>query len=214
MRGNTKETVVRSVSRALEILEFIIQSNETPSFTKIQRATNIPKSSLSNLLRELVNNHYIQYNKQQKGYCPGVRFVSVSLRGLRKSVTYTAVREYVQQLSEQMKETAYAVDRTEDKAVYFVQRAVPGKVAMERITHEGDDSYAVIRRSAAYGVILHRLHDTKSIICIEAPIVDFSEGIVLMVGVCIYAKHYSFLELLHLVRNIKQIAGTICREFA
>ena len=84
MNEERTKTIVRSVARALDIVYFIANADQAPSFTAIQKATGIPKSSLSNLLKELVYQEYIEYDSIQKGYCAGRNLIVLSATIINK----------------------------------------------------------------------------------------------------------------------------------
>ena len=73
MNEEGTKMIVRSVSRALDIIDFIANAEHAPSFNM-----GIPKSSLSNLLKELSCKEYIEYDAEQKGYCVGRKLIILS----------------------------------------------------------------------------------------------------------------------------------------
>ena len=78
MSGNP--VIVKSASRVLEILEFVVAHNaKRPTFTDILNRFSIPKSSLSYLLQELVNQKYINYDLTSRSYYPGLKLIQLSL---------------------------------------------------------------------------------------------------------------------------------------
>ena len=74
--GNS--TIVRSAARALDVLEIVVQAEKAPTFTMIQKASGIPKSSLSYLMQELVQKRYVQYDPEVKVYYPGLALLALS----------------------------------------------------------------------------------------------------------------------------------------
>ena len=62
---------VKSAARALDVMEFVVQSAEPPSFAAIAAALHVPKSSLSNLLATLVDRNYLIQSDTRGGYRPG-----------------------------------------------------------------------------------------------------------------------------------------------
>lgn len=78
MNEEGTKMIVRSVSRALDIIDFIANAEHAPSFMALQRNMGIPKSSLSNLLKELSCKEYIEYDAEQKGYCVGRKLTILS----------------------------------------------------------------------------------------------------------------------------------------
>lgn len=84
MNGEGTKTIVRSVARALDIVYFIANADQAPSFTAIQKETGIPKSSLSNLLKELVYREYIEYDSVHKGDRAGRTLIVLSATIINK----------------------------------------------------------------------------------------------------------------------------------
>ena len=84
MDGEGMKTIVRSVARALDIIDFIANADQAPSFTTIQQEMGIPKSSLSNLLKELVYKEYIEYDSIHKGYCVSRKLIVLSATIINK----------------------------------------------------------------------------------------------------------------------------------
>ncbi len=78
MEEQKNRTIIRSVSRALNIIHFIAYAECAPSFMMIQRKTGIPKSSLSNLLKELSCEEYIVYDAKKKTYSVGRKLIVLS----------------------------------------------------------------------------------------------------------------------------------------
>ncbi len=74
--GNS--TIVRSAARALDVLEIVVQAEKAPTFTMIQKASGIPKSSLSYLMQELMQKRYVQYDPESKVYYPGLALLALS----------------------------------------------------------------------------------------------------------------------------------------
>ena len=70
--------IVRSAARALDVLEIVVQAEKAPTFTMIQKASGIPKSSLSYLLQELVQKRYLQFDTERKVYYPAVALLSLA----------------------------------------------------------------------------------------------------------------------------------------
>lgn len=65
--------VVKSADRALDLLEFLAAAPAAPTFTEIAGALAIPKSSLSQLIANLVAREYISFDDDRAVYRLGPR---------------------------------------------------------------------------------------------------------------------------------------------
>lgn len=121
--GNKKEQplFVKSVARALEIINYVVKSSKSPSFTMIQQALDIPKSSLSYLMQELVQQEYLQFDSDMKVYYPGLQLIRIGASCINNSNLSDELWRGVKQLSEELGETAHAVI-LEDRFVIFVAK--------------------------------------------------------------------------------------------
>ncbi|MCX7779518.1 MAG: IclR family transcriptional regulator [Negativicutes bacterium] len=103
-----KKPLVKSASRTLDIIEFIVKSPKPPSFTLIQQATDIPKSSLSYLLQELLQNDYLDYDQETRVYYPGIKLIQIGAVCINNTNMSREISLGVKRLSEELGETAHA----------------------------------------------------------------------------------------------------------
>ena len=99
-----KQPLVKSAARTLDIIEFIIKSPKPPSFTHIQQSMDIPKSSLSYLLQELLNND----DADTRGYYPGLKLIQIGAVCINNTNMSREISLGVKKLSEELGETAHA----------------------------------------------------------------------------------------------------------
>ena len=112
---------VKSVARALEIINYVVKSPKSPGFTMIQQALDIPKSSLSYLMQELVQQEYLQFDSDMKVYYPGLQLIRIGASCINNSNLSDELWRGAKQLSEELGETAHAVI-LEDRFVIFVAK--------------------------------------------------------------------------------------------
>ena len=106
---NEKPVIVKSASRVLEILEFVVAHNaQRPTFTDILNRFGIPKSSLSYLLQELINQNYINYDSVSRTYYPGLDLIRLSAACLNNSDIFEQILLGIKKLSDATGETAHA----------------------------------------------------------------------------------------------------------
>ena len=104
-----KPVIVKSASRVLEILEFVVSHNaKRPTFTDILNRFAIPKSSLSYLLQELINQNYVNYDSISRTYYPGLNLIRLSAACLNNSNIFEQILLGIKKLSDATGETAHA----------------------------------------------------------------------------------------------------------
>ncbi len=106
--ASNKPSVVKSAARTLDILEFIVKSPKSPTFTMLQEFMDIPKSSLSYLLQELMNRDYIQFDSDTRVYYPGLKLVQLSASCINNTVVSREIALGIKKLSEDLGETTHA----------------------------------------------------------------------------------------------------------
>ncbi len=121
MITNRQRPIVKSVARALEVIEFIIQTSKPPTFTIIQRETNIPQSSLSYLLQELMSKQYIQFDNDTRVYLPGLQLLRVGALCINNTDFSREIWRGLKQLSDESGETTHAVI-LEDRFVILIAK--------------------------------------------------------------------------------------------
>ncbi len=103
-----KPAVVKSAARTLDVIELIVQCPKPPTFTYIQEQLDIPKSSLSYLLQELINRDYIEMDADLRVYYPGLKLVQVSASCINNTSTSREIALGIKKLSEELGETTHA----------------------------------------------------------------------------------------------------------
>jgi DNA-binding IclR family transcriptional regulator len=76
---NSESTgVVKSADRVLDLFELLARWGAEMSHTGLVEALQIPKSSLTQLLRNLVSRGYVEFSPRTKGYRLGEAFMRLS----------------------------------------------------------------------------------------------------------------------------------------
>ncbi len=79
--GRTQsEAGVKSATRVLDLLEYLARWDEACTHAEIADALDIPKSSLTQLLRTLVGRGYLTYSPEEKNYALGPAVSSLAKR--------------------------------------------------------------------------------------------------------------------------------------
>jgi len=105
---SSKPSLVKSATRTLDLLELIVKSSKAPNFTAIQESMDIPKSSLSYLLQELVNRDYLQYDPDRRVYSTGLKLIEMSASCINNTNISKEIWLGIKKLSEDLGQTAHA----------------------------------------------------------------------------------------------------------
>ncbi len=131
-----KPVIVKSASRVLEILEFIVaKKSQRPTFTDILNQFGIPKSSLSYLLQELVNQNYINHDPASRTYYPGIKLIRLSAACMNNSNIFEEIWLGIKKLSDKTGETAHAAVLSGRQITYIAK--VQGKENLGLMTLVG-----------------------------------------------------------------------------
>ena len=121
-----KPSVVKSAARTLDILEFIVKSPKSPTFSMLQEFMDIPKSSLSYLLQELINRDYIQFDADTRVYYPGLNLIQLSASCINNTVVSREITLGIKKLSEDLGETTHA-GILDGRYVVYISKCQVGK---------------------------------------------------------------------------------------
>ena len=106
--SNLIPAIVKSASRALDIIEFIINSPKPPTFAVIRDFLDIPKSSLSYLLQDLINRDYIHLDLEMRVYYPGSKLIQISASCINNTNLSREILVGIKKLSDELGETTQA----------------------------------------------------------------------------------------------------------
>lgn len=135
-RGPRAESVSKahtssSVERAFKILDVLVATSRPwgLTFTELRESTDIPKSTLSYLLRTMIKHGYLRYNEKTKAHSLGTPFIpmgeKVKLR-LQGEVPERECREVLNKIVEQLKLGAHLAVLDSGYAVYLWRIEAPG----------------------------------------------------------------------------------------
>ncbi|MDT8903130.1 IclR family transcriptional regulator [Anaeroselena agilis] len=106
--AGSKAPLVKSASRTLDIIGYIAKSAKPPNFTAILHHLDIPKSSLSLLLHELVNSDYLDYDPETRVYYPGLKLIQISAVCINNTNISREISQGIKKLSDEFGETTHA----------------------------------------------------------------------------------------------------------
>lgn len=119
--SNSKPAIVKSASRTLDIIEFVVKCPKPPTFTAILAHMDIPKSSLSYLLQDLQNRDYLQLDTETRVYYPGLKLIQVSVACINNTNISREIWQGAKQLSDALGETTHAALLEGRYAVYIAK---------------------------------------------------------------------------------------------
>ncbi|MBP2627488.1 MAG: allR [Firmicutes bacterium] len=119
---NTKKTNVKSASRVLDVIEYIVNCSKPPTFRMIREALDIPKSSMSYLLQDLITRDYINSDADLKVYYPGLKLIQLGAASINNTDISREISFATKKLSEDLKVTAHAAI-LDDRFVVYIAKA-------------------------------------------------------------------------------------------
>jgi len=149
------DAAVKSAARALDVMEFVVQSPEPPSFAAIAAALQVPKSSLSNLLATLVDRNYLIQPDSRGGYLPGGAIERLNAAFWRSAGTAERIELALSTIRKSLGETAGYWERRGDAAEVIATQ--PGERALVYLLKIG--VRAPLHRVSTGKILLAALED-------------------------------------------------------
>lgn len=118
----TKKMNVKSASRALDVIEYIVSCTKPPTFRMIRDTLDIPKSSLSYLLQDLITRDYINSDADLKVYYPGIKLIQLGAACINNTDISREISSATKKLSEEIKATSHAAI-LDDRFVVYIAKA-------------------------------------------------------------------------------------------
>src|ERR1035437_5843880 len=97
--GEDKVVAVKSADRVLDLLELLSRRAKSMSHTEIALALGIPKSSLTQLLRNLAGRGYLKFAPGLNSYQLGPSFFALLKQGRGESDVVAAARKHLDRLT-------------------------------------------------------------------------------------------------------------------
>jgi IclR family transcriptional regulator, acetate operon repressor len=107
--------VVKSADRAFDVIEWVAAAPTPPTFTQILRALNVPKSSLSQLLVNLVHRRYLDLEPKENVYRLGPGLLKLMDRASTTIPVKAVVDPILRRLRDELNETAGFYTRQGDE---------------------------------------------------------------------------------------------------
>jgi DNA-binding IclR family transcriptional regulator len=114
-----RENMVKSVSRALDIIKLISLKKGGLGVTEIANQMDINKSSVYRILSTLVQYGYVEQDKGTERYKLGYQFLEVSSRLLESLDIRTEAKPFLQELEKETNEVIHLVVYDQGEVVYI-----------------------------------------------------------------------------------------------
>lgn len=114
-----RENMVKSVSRALDIINLVSMKKGGLGVTEIANQMDINKSSVYRILSTLVQYGYIEQDKGTERYKLGYQFLEVSSRLLESLDLRTEAKPFLQELEKETNEVIHLVVYDRGEVVYI-----------------------------------------------------------------------------------------------
>ncbi|MDC3425662.1 IclR family transcriptional regulator [Aquibacillus sp. 3ASR75-11] len=114
-----RENMVKSVSRALDIIQLISSKKDGLGVTEIANQIDINKSSVYRILSTLAQYGYIEQEEEKGRYKLGYKFLEVSTNLLDSIDLRSEARPYLLELEEETNEVIHLVVFDQDEVVYI-----------------------------------------------------------------------------------------------
>ena len=111
--------MVKSVSRALDIIQLVSLKKDGLGVTEISKQIDINKSSVYRILSTLVQYGYIEQDKETGRYKLGYKFLEVSSRLLESIDLRTEAKTCLQELEKETNEVIHLVVYDQGEVVYI-----------------------------------------------------------------------------------------------
>jgi DNA-binding IclR family transcriptional regulator/ABC-type xylose transport system substrate-binding protein len=110
---------VLSADRTLDLLELLARNKVGISFNDIQHELDLPKSSLSGLLRTLTARHYVTRTADGRQFRLGIKALELSSGFLQDGNLLEAATKAMRRLAQEIGETVFVAVRDRSEVIYM-----------------------------------------------------------------------------------------------
>ncbi|KXS48448.1 IclR family transcriptional regulator [Halanaerobium congolense] len=119
MDSKKPNQLIKSLDRALNILEVIVESENGMGVTEISRELDVHKSTVYRLLDTLKYRGYLEKNKDNHKYLAGIKLFELSSKVINEIDSRMRVRPYLEELMEKTKETVHLGILDDGEIIYL-----------------------------------------------------------------------------------------------
>jgi len=125
-----KEGQVKSLDRALSILEEIVDSEKGLTITELSKKVGLPKSTTHRLVSSLTSRGYIKYGLHDHRYRPGLKLFEIGSKVLNGLELRKEVHPFLEELREKTGETIHLAVLDEAEVIYIDKVESPHTIRM------------------------------------------------------------------------------------
>lgn len=114
-----KENIVKSVSRALHIIDIVSSKKDGLGVTEIAKQMDINKSSVYRILSTLVRYGYIEQDEETERYKLGYKFLEMSSKLLESIDLRAEAKPYLRELEKATNEVIHLVVYDQGEVIYI-----------------------------------------------------------------------------------------------
>ncbi|MGX1902263.1 IclR family transcriptional regulator [Thermolongibacillus altinsuensis] len=114
-----RENMVKSVSRALDIIEIVSSEKDGLGVTEIAKQMDINKSSVYRILSTLVQYGYMEQDEETSRYKLGYKFLEMSSKLLESIDLRKEARPFLQELEKETNEVIHLVVYDQGEVIYI-----------------------------------------------------------------------------------------------
>ncbi len=110
---------MKSLGKALSVMDLLVSQNEEMSITEISRALEMPKGTVHRILASLVKYKYARQDQETKKYGLGIRFYMMQSPSDRFKALRAVMAPLMRELNLKCKETVSAASLVQDEIEYI-----------------------------------------------------------------------------------------------
>ncbi|MGM0409965.1 MAG: IclR family transcriptional regulator [Bacillota bacterium] len=130
MTGTKKpNNLVKSVDKTLNILEKLVQSENSLGVTEISNSLGLHKSTVHRLLSTLEYRGYVKKDKNNR-YSVGIKLLEIGSKSLNKSDIRNEIKPYLEELKNETKETIHLGILDNYEVIYIDKVESPKTIRM------------------------------------------------------------------------------------
>jgi IclR family KDG regulon transcriptional repressor len=121
---------LRTLDRALGLLEMLCQSNGGLSLTELSRRSNLPKSTVHRLLGGLIARRLVTQDTSNQHYVPGIKLFELSQQALQKLRLRDQALPELRELCSATRETVHLAILDDGDVIYIDKEESPQTIRM------------------------------------------------------------------------------------
>jgi DNA-binding IclR family transcriptional regulator len=121
---------LRTLDRALGLLEMLCQSNDGLSLTELSQRSSLPKSTVHRLLGGLIARRLVSQDTYNQHYVPGIKLFELSQQALQKLRLRDQALPELRELCRETRETVHLAILDEGDVIYIDKEESPQTIRM------------------------------------------------------------------------------------